>query len=124
MDKRTRQLCDIIKLDYNVDVTKHQLNRITFDFANQLTLISVVGSSQLQVKRSIDIELLAYILYNVMGVMDLVELMQRLTLETLPLILHFEKFEYREFIMMPNEFGILCVDQILKMGSCLGAKLI
>jgi hypothetical protein len=124
MDKRTRILCEIMKLDYNVDLTKHQLRKVTFDLVNGLTLIATSQSDQVRVRRSVDIELLAYLLYNVMGVMDLMELVQRLRLETLPLMLHFDKFETSDFVLLPNQYAVLSMDRQLRMGNCLKAKLI
>jgi hypothetical protein len=113
-----------MKLEYSVDLTKHQLRKVTFDLVNGLTLIATAQSDQVNIRRSIDIELLAYLLYNVMGVMDLMELVQRLRLETLPLMLHFDKFETSDFVLLPNQYAVLSMDRQLRMGNCLNAKLI
>lgn len=124
MDTSTRKLCDIFKLDYNIDLSKQRLEKISFDFANRLTLVKLIDNRTIKLKAEIDTEMLTYLLYNVMGVMNLVELMSRLRLETLPLLLHFDKFENAEFIMLPNHYGIICMDNKMRMGNCINVKII
>jgi hypothetical protein len=124
MDKGTRQLYDMIKLEYNIDLSKQRLEKITFDFANRLTLIKTQKSAEIRLRDGIDSDLLAYLLYNVMGALNLIELLKKLELETLPLMLHFDKFESSRFVMMPNHYGILSLDKTMRMGNCLNVKLI
>lgn len=124
MDNRTRQLCDLIKLHYSVDLLKAKIDKITFDFVNKLTTIKIVNDEEIKLKDDIDIELLSYMLYNVMGVINIVELIERLKLTTLPLILHFDKFEANQFVILPNHYGVLCMDLQMRMGNCINAKII
>ena len=123
MDVRTRKLCDTIKLDYQIDLSKHKMEQISFDFVNKLTTIKI-ANSEVRMKTEIDIELLSYILYNVMGVINIVELLERLQLETLPLILHFDKFETTQFVILPNHYSVLCMDMMMRKGNCINAKLL